>query len=107
MRRDPQNLYAPERGGNQQNFERTAETVADLDHAMEWAAIFEVDYPRHIRARIARLREFLAEIATAADAGVGLDWADCITLPPLERAMEEELELRARLARWVRERGER
>jgi hypothetical protein len=81
--------------------------VADLDRAMQWAVIFEVDYPRRIRTRIARLRQFLAEIEQAAAAGVGLDWADCITLPPLERAMEQELELRARLAGWVRERGAR
>jgi hypothetical protein len=106
MRRDPQNLYAPERGENQQNFERTAETVADLDHAMEWAAIGSAHRLR-TRARIARLRQFLAEMATAADAGVGIDWTDSITLPPPEEAMAKEMELRARLARWVRERGGR
>jgi hypothetical protein len=104
MRRDPQNLYAPERGENQQDFERTAETVTELDHAMEWAAIGTAHQLR-TRARIARLRQFLAEIERAADAGIGLDWAGCITLPPLERAMEEELALRARLARWVRDRS--
>jgi hypothetical protein len=106
MRRDPQNLYAPERGENQQDFERTAETVADLDHAMEWAAIGAAHRLR-TRARIARLRMFLAEIERAADAGIGIDWADSITLPRLEEAMEAELALRARLAGWVRERGTR
>jgi hypothetical protein len=106
MRRDPQNLYAPERGENQQNFERTAETVADLDHAMEWAAIGSAHRLR-TRARIAVLRQFLAEIAEATDAGVGIDWTDAITLPRLEAAMEAELSLRAELARWVRERGGR
>jgi hypothetical protein len=84
-----------------------AEIVADLDHAMQLAAFFEVACPLRVRARIAKLRQFLAEIERAADAGVGLDWADCITLPPLERAMEEELALRARLARWRRGRGGR
>jgi hypothetical protein len=78
------------------------EIVANLDHSMQLAAFFEVAYPLRIRARIARLRQFLAEIERAADAGIGLDWADCITLPSLERAMEEELALRARLARLVR-----
>jgi hypothetical protein len=51
------------------------------------------------------LQQFLAEIERAADARVGLDWIDCITLPALEQAMEEELALRARLAGWVRDRG--
>jgi hypothetical protein len=85
---------------------RSTEIIAELDRAMEWAAIGTAHRLR-TRARIARLRQFLAEIATAADAGVGLDWADCITLPPLERAMEEELALRVRLATWVRERSRR
>jgi hypothetical protein len=80
----------------------STEIVADLDRAMQLAAYFEAAYPLRIRARIARLRQFLAEIERAADAGIGLDWADCITLPPLERVMEEELALRARLARWRR-----
>jgi hypothetical protein len=86
---------------------RSAETIADLDRAMQLAAYFNVAYPLRIRARIARLRQFLAEIEQAADGGVGLDWADCITLPRLERAMEEELTLRARLAAWVRDREAR
>jgi hypothetical protein len=106
MRRDPQNLYAPERGENQQDFERTAETVAGLGRAMEWAAIFQVVYPQNIRARIARLRQFIAEIEEAADAGHGLDWIDSFTLPTMEKAVREELALRARLAEWARDRSE-
>lgn len=86
----------------QQNFERTTEIVAELDEDMRLAAFFGVTHPLRIRARIARLRQFLAEIEQAADAGVGLDWADAVTLPALEQAMEEELALRARLARWGR-----
>ena len=80
--------------------------VADLDRAMEWAAIGTALQLR-TRARIAVLRQFLAEIAEATDAGVGIDWTDAITLPRLEAAMEAELSLRAELARWVRERGGR
>jgi hypothetical protein len=106
MRRDPQNLYAPEPGENQQDFERTADLVAELNHAMEWAAIGTAHQLR-TRARIAVLRQFLGEIATAADADSGLDWADAFTLPLFEEAMDRELALRARLARWRRRRGPR
>ena len=102
---DPQNFDSIRRPAAQPQSTAT-EIVADLDHAMEWAAIGSAHRLR-TRARIARLRQFLAEIATAADAGVGIDWADAITLPRLEAAMEAELSLRAELARWVRERGRR
>jgi hypothetical protein len=101
---DPQNFDSISAPGAQTN---STDIVADLDRAMQLAAFFEVTHPLRIRARIARLRQFLAEIEQAADAGIGLDWADVITLPKLEQAVEEELALRARLARWARERGGR
>jgi hypothetical protein len=100
---DPQNFDSI--GATRGQAQSTAtDIVADLDHAMQLAAYFEVAYPLRIRARIARLRQFLAEIERAADAGIGLDWIDCVTLPSLEKATEAELALRARLARWGRER---
>jgi hypothetical protein len=101
---DPQDFDSIERPAAQTEF-TTKDIVADLDHAMQLAAFFEVAHPLRVRARIARLRQFLAEIERAADAGIGLDWADCITLPSLERAVKEELALRSRLARWGRGRG--
>jgi hypothetical protein len=101
MPRNRQNSFRDFREHSQ----AVAANVVDLariraDRAFEH--FFAVTYPQRVRQRATRLREFLAEIERAADAGAGLDWIDAITLPHFEEAMQRELALRARAEAWAR-----
>jgi trans-aconitate methyltransferase len=80
-----------------------AQVRADRAHQSELEYIFGVAYPRNIRQRATRLREFAEEIERHALTGdhCTLDWLDVMALRPIERAIEE----RERLAVLGRQYG--
>jgi hypothetical protein len=91
---------------NSTNVIDLARIRADRACQTEFSYFFDVIYPRRIRQRAARLREYAEAIERQALTcnHHALDWLDVFTMRPLERAIEEHEQLVAlgRQCGWTR-----